>query len=164
MRPVSVTVPALLLPTDGTKTARERVEESIEGRTECMVCHQSMNSLGRAFETYNHAGFLRADDHGHAPNGSTTIDNAPDASLNGDYADAVELMEAMADSPYVKRCFVRQTFRFFAGRDETPADACVLSAMEEAYDDNGGSFISMLEALATHDSTVYRHVSEENGP
>ena len=157
-----VTVEAQLLPTDGTKTARARVDESIEPNPECMVCHQSMNSLGRAFEIYNHAGFLRADDHGNTPDGSTTIDNAPDPALNGDYADAIELMEAMADSPYVKRCFVRQTFRFFAGRDETPEDACVLEAMETAYDDGGGSFIGMLEALATHDATLYRHVSEEN--
>jgi hypothetical protein len=151
-----VTVEAQLLPTDGTKTARERVDESIEPHPECMVCHQSMNSLGRAFEIYNHAGFLRADDHGNAPDGSTTLDNAPDPALNTDYADAIEMMEAFADSQHVKRCFVRQTFRFFARRDETADDACVLSAMEEAYDDSGGSFLSMLEALATHDATRYR--------
>jgi hypothetical protein len=157
-----VTVPALLAPTDGTKTARERVDESIEPTAECMVCHQSMNSLGRPFEIYNHAGFLRADDHGHAPDGSTTIDNAPDPALNGSYGSAIELVEALADSPYVKRCFVRQTFRFFAGRDETPEDACVLTAMEQAYDDGGGSFLALLETLATHDATVYRHVSEED--
>lgn len=157
-----VTVPALLVPTDGTKTARERVDESIEGRAECMVCHQSMNSLGRPFEIYNHAGFLRADDHGHVPDGSTTVDNAPDPALDRTYSSAIDLTEALADSPYVKRCFVRQTFRFFAGRDETPEDACVLTAMEQAYDDNGGSFLAMLETLATHDAIVYRHVSEEN--
>ena len=157
-----VTVEAQLLPSDGTKTARERVEESIEPHPECMVCHQSMNSLGRPFEIYNHAGFLRADDHGNPPSGVTTIDNAPDPSLDGDYTDAIELMEALADSEHVKRCFVRQTFRFFAGRDELAEDACVLEAMETAYDDSGGSFLSMLEALATHDATIYRHVSEEN--
>lgn len=156
-----VTVPALLEESDGTKTARERVAESIEGRSECMVCHQSMNSLGAAFEIYNHAGVLRVDDHGHAPDGSTVVDNAPDPALNASYDDAIALSEALAESDYVKRCFVRQTFRFFAGRDETMADSCVLSAMEAAYDDNGGSFLSMLEVLATHDSTVYRHITEE---
>ena len=42
------------------------------------ACHGNMNTLGLPFETYNHAGFLRADDHGNAPNGSTTLTNAPD--------------------------------------------------------------------------------------
>ncbi|MEL6348960.1 MAG: DUF1588 domain-containing protein, partial [Myxococcota bacterium] len=157
-----VSVPAQLDPSDGTQTARERVVDAIEGRTECMVCHQSMNSLGMAFEIYNHAGFLRADDHGHSPDGSTTIDNAPDPALNANYTDATALMEALAESEHVKRCFIRQTFRFFAGRDETLADACVLSAMESAYDGNNGSFLSMLETLATHDAIIYRHVTEED--
>jgi len=157
-----VSVPALLDPTDGTKTARERIETTFDGRSECNLCHDDMNSLGMAFELYNHAGFLRADDHGSTPDGSTTLTNAPDPALNTTYASAIELTEALADSPHVKRCFVRQTFRFFAGRDETQEDACVLSAMEQAYDDGGGSFIAMLEALATHDATVYRHVIEEN--
>ncbi|MCB9669135.1 MAG: DUF1588 domain-containing protein [Alphaproteobacteria bacterium] len=156
-----VTVEAQLLATDGTKTARERVDESIEPRTECMVCHQYMNSLGRAFETYNHAGFLRADDHGNAPNGATTLTNLPDPALNRTYTDAIDLVEALADSPYVERCFVRQTFRFFAGRDETLEDACVLDAMQTAYTTSGGSFVSMLEALATHDAMLYRHRTED---
>ena len=68
----------------------------------------------------------------------------------------MELMDALADSAHVKQCFVRQTFRFFAGRDETPEDACVLSDMEAAYDDSGGSFVQLLETLATHVSSMYR--------
>ena len=132
------------------------MEQSIESKSECMVCHQSMNSLGYAFETYNHAGLLRADDHGYAPTGHTSLVNMPDPALNGDYADAIELMQALAGSTYVKRCFIRQTFRFFAGRDETQADACVLSEMEAAYDESGGSFVSLLETLAGHDTSMYR--------
>jgi hypothetical protein len=156
-----VTVPAQLAPSDGTKSARQRVDAAIEGNGQCLICHQSMNSLGKPFEIYNHAGFLRASDHGGAPDGSTTVDNAPDPALNGTYTSAVDLTEALADSPYVKRCFVRQTFRFFAGRDERPEDACALAAMEQAYDDGGGSFLAMIEAFATHDDTLYRHVTEE---
>ena len=98
----------------------------------------------------------RAEDHGRAPDGSTTIDNAPDPTLNRSYTSALDFVSALADSEHVKRCFVRQTFRHFAGRDETLADACVLSEMQEAYDASGGSFVRMLEVLATHDSTVYR--------
>lgn len=153
-----VTVEAQLLPSDGTLTARDRVEQSIEVNTECMGCHQYMNALGKPFEMYNHAGYLRADDHGSAPDGSTVLDNAPDPVLNRSYTDAIDMMGALADSPHVKRCFVRQTFRFFAGRDETEADACALADMEQAYDSNGGSFVSMLEALATHDTLMYRTI------
>ncbi|MFK7928858.1 MAG: DUF1588 domain-containing protein, partial [Myxococcota bacterium] len=155
-----VTVEAMLDASDGTQTARQRVESSIETKDECMGCHQYMNDLGKPFEAYNHAGLVRFDEHGFAPDSSTSLSNAPDPALNRSYADTVDFMTALSDSEHVKRCFVRQTFRFFAGRDETLEDACVLSDMEAAYDDSGGSFISLIETLATHDAMMYRNNEE----
>ena len=151
-----VSVEAMLSPNDADQSARHRIEDSIETQAECMGCHQYMNDLGKPFELYNHAGLLRVDDHGSTPDGSTVITNAPDPLLNRSYASPTEFTDALADSPYVKRCFIRQTFRYFAGRDETMADTCVLSAMEEAYDESGGSFVEMLAVLATHDGMLYR--------
>ena len=84
-------------------------------------------------------------------------------ALNRAYGDPMAYIGALASSQYVKRYFIRHTFRYFAARDETMADACVLSAMESAYDDSGGSFVSMLEVLATHESMVNR-ASEEEQP
>ena len=61
----------------------------------------------------------------------------------------------------VKQCFVRHSFRYFMGRDETRADGCTLSAMEQAYDDSGGSMIEMLIALFQSDTFLYRTVPTE---
>jgi len=155
-----VTVEAKLPDSDGTQSARQRVEEGIETRAECMACHQYMNDLGKPFELYNHAGGVRVDDHGAAPDGSTAVSNAPDPSLNGSYADPMAFTAALADNDYVERCFIRHTFRFFAGRDETYADACVLADMEASYDASGGSFVALLETLATHDAMTYRTTEE----
>jgi hypothetical protein len=152
-----VMVEAKLVPSDPAKSARDRLAESVEGRPECEACHTLMNPLGYAFETYNHAGFLRSDDHGMQPDGSTVLEGMPDPALDGPIADAIELSTKLADSNHVKRCFIRHSFRFFMGRNETPRDSCALSAMENAYDDSGGSFFAMLEALATHDTFLYRH-------
>jgi hypothetical protein len=116
-----------------------------------------MNSLGFPFEIYNHAGFLRASDHGHAPDGSATITNLRDPALNTAIKDAIDFTQKIANSPYAKRCFIRQAFRYFAGRDETLADACTLAAMESALDQ--GTFIDMLVALVTSDTFLYRTVN-----
>lgn len=164
----SVMVEAQLQPSDGSKSARQRVEEDIETRTECMACHDRMNSLGKPFEAYNHAGFVRATDHGSDPDGSTVVQDAVEGNfrpdlIDGAYDGPVDFTAALADSPHVKRCFIRHTFRFFMGRDETRDDACTLTAMEQAYDDSGGSFIEMLGALATSDAALYRHVPEGGG-
>jgi hypothetical protein len=154
-----VMVEAQLVPSDPALRARDRVRVSIEEGAEsatCMGCHRLMNSLGMPFEIYNHAGFLRDSDHGMTPDGRSVIDNAPDPSLNGEVADALELSEMLSESPYARRCFIRHVFRYFMGRDETAADACTLTAMESAF--AGGSFFAMLEALVTSDTFLYRHV------
>ncbi len=149
-------------------SARDRILMATDNAF-CGACHVRMNSLGLAFEQYNHAGFLRGWDHDTDPqisqgpvDSSTQLEGAgsdgavPDPALQGQaYGSAVELVTALADSEVTKRCFVRQAFRFFAGRDERLADACTLSQMEQAYDQKG-SFIDMLVALAQSDTMLYR--------
>lgn len=151
-----VRVEAQLVPSAPELRARDRIAMSIESNDTCMGCHRMMNSLGMPFEIYNHAGFPRGDDHGMPPSGHSVIDYAPDPSLEGEVADAIELTELLAASPYARRCFIRHVFRYFMGRDETLADACTLAAMEDAF--AGGSFFAMLETLVTSDTFLYRTV------
>lgn len=138
-----------------TLTARARVDAATSSAG-CQQCHRLMNSLGYPFEIYNQAGFLRAVDHdGSAPNGSSLLVDMPDPSLDGPVRDAVELSEKLAASNHTKRCFVRQTFRYFAGRDERLADACTLARMEQAYDARG-SFLEMVSSFVTSDAFRFR--------
>lgn len=118
------------------------------------ACHGRMNELGLSFEVFNHAGFLRDDDHGQPPDGSAYIRNWPGGSGPVAVDSAVELTELLAEDPYARRCFLRHVFRFFARRYETPADACVLADMESAFAE--GSFLAALEALLTHESFMVR--------
>jgi hypothetical protein len=155
-----VNVQAMLPANDNDASARTRIESTIETQAECMGCHQFMNDLGKPFEFYNHAGGVRISDHGAEPNGNTVLTNAPDPALNREYTDLMDYLSALAGSEHVKRCFIRHTFRYFVGRDETLNDACVLSDMEASYDNSGGSFTSMLGVLATHEGIIYRNRME----
>jgi hypothetical protein len=104
-----VSVEARLVPSDPSRSARMRLVTSVEDPSAnpysptCMGCHSLMNSLGYPFEIYNHAGFLRAYDHGPGmtevpPSGASMIALAPDPSLLGPVRDAVELSERIAAS------------------------------------------------------------------
>ncbi len=159
---VPITVEAAFDPDTRDQSARQRMTEQVDSRPqECGACHSLMNPLGYPFEIYNHAGYLRQDDHGSAPNGSAMLENMPDPALDGPVRDAVELSEKLADSDYTKRCFIRQTFRYFSGREEEMSDACTMTQMEQAYDDSNGSFSAMLTALFQSDSYQYRVIEEE---
>jgi len=154
-----VRVDASLPDHDPALRARDRIHMAIETGPQsatCMSCHSLMNSLGLPFEIYNHAGFFRESDHGMAPDGSSVIDNLPDPSLNGEIDDAVELSTMIAGSAYARRCFLRHVFRYFMGRDETTADACLLASMETSFVD--GSLYAVLETLLTSDAFLYRTV------
>ena len=160
-----VMVQAQLIPRSEEFSARERMERSFlenENGDTCRGCHDQMNSLGLPFETFNHAGFVRVEDHGSAPDGSTTIDNLPDPALNRSYANPIEFVQALAESRYARRGFIRHAFRFFMGRDEVLADGCTLAEMEAALDETG-SFFAMMEALVSSQTFTHRHIVEGAG-
>tara|TARA_Y100001954_G_scaffold209749_1_gene235088 strand:- start:2523 stop:5471 length:2949 start_codon:yes stop_codon:yes gene_type:complete len=177
-----VTVEAQLIARHPGKSARQRIEESIEGLLPlpdggltnhsaeqpyitCLACHSKMNALGKPFEAYNHAGLLRASNHQDERFGDGVVlkgfpGEDEDITVNG----AIELSLLLANSSHAKRCFLRQAFRYFMGRDETLADACALEAMEQAYDE-AGSFKAALKALVNSDVFLYRDSNfEEGGP
>ncbi|MBX7192753.1 MAG: DUF1588 domain-containing protein [Sandaracinaceae bacterium] len=165
-----VSVEARLVPSDPSLSARARLHTSVEDpatnpfSSTCMGCHALMNSLGYPFEIYNHAGFLRAYDHGPGatqvmPDGSSTLMLVPDAMLAGPVRDGVELSERLAGSRVARRCFIRHAFRYFMGRDETEGDACTLAAMESSLDADG-SFFHMVETLVASDTFQMRSLEE----
>lgn len=163
-----VQLEAQLPVSDGTQRARDRLHQVFgdlsrpaaqrtQGDPLCSngACHGAMNTLGMTFEVYNHAGYLRHDDHGLTPDGSTVISNWPGRQSELiEVEDATELMTMIADDPHARRCFLRHVFRYFMGRYETQADACVLADMEVAFE--SGSLLAALEALFTHDAYLVR--------
>jgi hypothetical protein len=143
---------------DPRTSARSRLDATFgpaaqELRCSNGACHALMNPLGMPFEIYNHAGFVRTFDHGAPPNGSSTIPNWPGRGQVA-VADALELNRLLAEDPHARRCFLRHVFRYFVGRHETAADACVLGDMETAF--AGGSLFAALEALYAHDAMLTR--------
>lgn len=153
---IPLTVDAQFDPETEDQSARQRAVEQLDSKTECSACHRLMNPLGYPFELYNHTGFVRDDDHGASPDGSSVLEDMPDERLDGPVSSPVELAEKLAQSNYVKRCFIRQTFRYFAGRNETYQDSCALEQMEQAYDDNDGSLTALLIALFNSETFQYR--------
>ena len=167
-----VSVPATLIPSDPSRSARQRLVTSVEDpdanpfAPTCMGCHELMNPLGFPFEIYNHAGFVRAYDHGPGampldPSGASTITLAPDVALIGEVRDAIDLSQRIAASRVARRCFIRHAFRYFTGRNETEGDACTLSAMESSLDADG-SFFTMIRTLVASDTFQMRTLEEQD--
>src|SRR5262249_42060548 len=118
---VPITVNAVV-PEDPHKTLRERMAVTREAY--CWKCHQNMDGLGFAFESFDDFGRYRkeektGDKKSHPVDSRAAIIASGDKQLDGDVSDAVELVRKLADSELVRQSFVRHAFRYWMGRNET---------------------------------------------
>lgn len=156
------------IPEDPHKTLRERMEPLRDGA--CWKCHQKINPLGEAFETYDDFGRYRDRFHLDAEGRSTPRASATtkpvDATgsfetigvdeLQGDYGNAVEMIHAIARTDRARQSILRHLFRFMLGRNETLADSRTLRDADRAYLESGGSLRATLVSLLSSDSFLYR--------
>ncbi len=150
---VPITVDAML-PDEPDKTLRERMRVTREEY--CWTCHKKMDPLGLPFEMYNHAGLYRETELEKPVDTTGAIIDSGDPKLDGKVANALELIEKIAESERAEQVFVRHAFRFWMGRNETLNDAPVLQAAHRAYKENGGSMNALIVSLLTSDAFLYR--------
>ncbi len=153
---VPITVDAML-PDEPKETLRHRMRVTREDQ--CWKCHRKMDPLGLPFEMYNHAGLFRNTELGKPVNATGEITGSGDAALDGPVNNALEMIERLSRSERVKQMFVRHTFRYWMGRNETINDAPVLQDAYKAYVDNDGSMKALLTSLLTSDAFLYRKVN-----
>ena len=136
-----------------------------------------MNPLGLTFEIFNDFGRFRTDESLEHPdnlirqgNGQTSPDvyrtkpvNATgsligtgDQALDGEVADAFDLIDRLSKSARVRQSIIRHAFRYFMGRNEMLSDSQTLIDADRAYVENGGSFRAVIVSLLTSDSFMYR--------
>ena len=155
---VPITVDAML-PDEPNNTLRERMRVTTEAY--CWACHKKMDPLGLPFEMYNHAGLYRTEELGQPVDTTGAIIDSGVPGLDGEVANAIELIEKLANSERAEQVFVRHAFRFWMGRNETLNDAPVLQQAHRAYRNSGGSMNALLLSLLTSDAFLYRTVETE---
>ncbi|MEO2022221.1 MAG: DUF1588 domain-containing protein, partial [Pirellulaceae bacterium] len=152
---VPITVDAML-PDEPQNTLRERMR--VTKNTYCWTCHKKMDPLGLPFEMYNHAGLYRETELNKPVDTTGEIIDSGDPALDGKVANAIEMIQKLAESKRAEQVFVRYAFRFWMGRNETLNDAPVLQDAYHAYRDNGGSMNALITSLVTSDAFLYRKV------
>ena len=155
---VPITVDAML-PDEPQSTLRERMR--VTKKAYCWTCHRKMDPLGLPFEMYNHAGLYRETELNKPVDTAGEIIDSGDPALDGKVANAIEMIERLAESKKAEQVFVRYAFRFWMGRNETLNDAHVLQDAYHAYRNNGGSIKSLLISLVTSDAFLYRKAERD---
>jgi hypothetical protein len=173
---IPITVDAQL-PDAPHHTLRQRM--AVTQEKYCWQCHRLMNDVGYPFERFDHLGRYRTAepvldaeatkknvDKKGKPLGPVLTDApldtaglvafAGDEQLDGPVSGPAELMAKLASSERVEQVFVRHAFRYWMGRNESPGDAATLQAAHKAYKEGGGSMNSLVVALLSGESFLYR--------
>ena len=140
---------------DAGQTTRQHAEAQ-RGSGSCGGCHQLMDRVGFGFESFDAVGRWRDADNGQRIDTSGEIVGT---DVPGPFAGVVELGRKLASSTQVRRCAVRQWWRFAAGRAEEPADACTLERLDQAFSASGNRVRDLLLALTQSDGFGTRSVA-----
>jgi hypothetical protein len=132
----------------GTIRERFAVHRSQEA---CAACHDKIDPLGFAFESYDGVGMFR-----------TLYENGREIETTGNYEDlgigfenAIELTDRLVESSLVRDCYATQWFRYAIGRVETDDD-CSLIPLRTRFGASGGNVKDLLLGIAESDAFRYR--------
>jgi hypothetical protein len=119
----------------------------------CGTCHQMIDHLGFAFESYDPIGKWRTTERGKPVDVSGKIDGS---DVDGPFQGVVELGKKLAGSKMVGDCVATQWFRFAAGRSETDRDQCSVSTLQDALSRSGGDLRELFVAFSQTDAFLFR--------
>lgn len=149
---VNISVPEI----DPNATARERFSGHLTAGATCNGCHQLMDPIGFAFESYDALGQYRETDAGRPLDLSGEIIGATDPSLEGPFNGVREMAQKLAGSQQVRECLATQWFRFAVGRPQADQDACSLGTLEETFVGSGGDLVELFVGMTQTDAFWYR--------
>ena len=120
----------------------------------CANCHTLMDPLGVAFENFDAVGRPRTTDEIGKPVMTESIVTRT-KDIDGPISGATELATKLGASEEVRQCYVRQSFRFFYGRDAQTADACSMARLLVDFSGNAYSLSELLVSLTQTDAFLY---------
>jgi hypothetical protein len=140
---------------EANQTTRQHAEAQ-RGSGTCGACHQLMDRIGFAFESFDAVGRWRDTDNGQ---GIDTSGEIVGTDVPGPFAGPIDLGRKLAASAQVRRCAVKQWWRFAAGRAEEAADACALERLDQAFSASGARVRDLLLAITQSDGFGTRSVA-----
>ncbi len=98
----------------------------------CAGCHKLMDPIGFLFSNYDALGAYITEEQGQPIDSSGSI--AGTNTLDGDYANAVEMLTRVAESDELTACLPQQMYKFVYGQPvDVREDVCGLGVSSDAY-------------------------------
>lgn len=124
---------------------RERLAKHREDPS-CAACHELMDPVGLAFEHYDGVGAWRETE------GPYEIDPSGTLPIGGDFGDALEMVDLIAQSDEFSHCVAEKVLLYGLGRGIESYDDDVIAEAADAFASSGYQLNTLLIGLATSDN------------
>lgn len=140
-----VAVPLPMLTPDVSK--RQNITEHT-GAAPCLGCHGTFNGFGFALEHFDIAGAWRDSERKLPIEARVSFD---EPGLPAEVDGALQLSQALADSPSARACALQQLFTFALERAPTSADQAWFDELYRSFEGSSFSLKSLLTELVLSD-------------
>lgn len=123
----------------------------------CAYCHDTIDPIGFAFETYDAFGRHRTEYESGLPVDATGTLAEPAGSFNG----PIELSQLLASTERARDCYATQWFRYAHGRPNAQQDSCSLTELKRVFAESGGNILELLVAITQTDAFRFRVLPSE---
>lgn len=152
-------VEALLSEIDPTLPTRDRLALHTEDPS-CASCHNLIDPLGFALESYDAIGAYRIDDNLGFP--VETYGSLTGTDQDGDFDDIHGLVGRVSASQTGVNCAVEQWMRFAQRRLLNTNDECSVNNITQEFESSGYDFNELVRAIVTSEAFLYRDSAGDN--
>ncbi len=146
-------------------TSREQFEAIMNQADNCVSCHSQFMPLGFLFGNFDALGQFQT------MKGDREIEtNVDDISVQGEpmsFVDHIDLIDTLAASPIVSRCFTENMVAYVTGAADRAASREITAQLAETYIEDGGDIQRLLATLLSSPALYTRRweataTTEEN--
>jgi len=134
-------------------TNRDGYEELTQSDASCALCHDAINPIGFAFESYDTVGSHRTTDNGQ-PVDTSGVSVGFTLGEELAFDDAHELTQELAASDRVRGCIVDRWVRYATGGGGLAYDPCLRDELEELAQQPDVGLRDLVIAIAVHPKLV----------
>ena len=129
---------------DQSEDADTIAEQLAEHRANpaCAGCHDQMDPIGVALESFNGIGLFRS-----AYEDGAAIETSGELAGIGPFASVVDLASALSGQVRTHRCMVQKTYTYALGRATTADDWPFIAPVEKQFLESGYQFADLMVAI-----------------
>ncbi|MDF3070839.1 MAG: Cellulose-binding domain protein [Polyangiaceae bacterium] len=159
-RPAEIGLEVVMPPPSPKLTNRERLSQHVSDPG-CASCHDTLDSIGFTFESFDASGSAQRVDHGKPVNAHAKVRLGQGATETHEVGSSAALTQELLTSPVISECFARHAFRYFSAQADEGVEAAFLSLRSQLPEEQRDNLFDVLLAYIVSDLFVRR---EERSP